>query len=425
MRKRSLLAFLLVIAMLATSGCSLIVKDEEVDRATVIIEAAGKTVTKGAVQDQTQYMLDYNEYEYSMYGLPYDKTDAENIADAQAEAIEALTESAVVTAKIEELGYNTLTAEEEEELAAQVKEDFQLYYDTIEMFYFSATELTGDELKAAVIAEMGNLGYPTSEEVLLESMRMSKQSEKLYNDVIKDVAVTDEDVAAEYQSRVDAAKSTYEASPASYGTDVTNGAEPYFAPEGYRYVKHILVKIPDEELEAIEGLNAELAVKKAEKTEEANEELDKQIADLEAQVTAATEAAFAGLQTKVDEINAKLAEGADFNELITEYNEDPGMTAESAGYPVSADTTNFVLAFKDGAMALANVGDVSEPVRSPYGYHIIQYASDIPAGEIGLENVKTAIYDELLAQRQEAAYTSALDQWVAEADVKVYEDRMR
>ena len=141
MRKRSLLAFLLVIAMLATSGCSLIVKDEAVDRATVIVEAAGQTVTKGAVLDQTQYMLDYTEYEYSMYGLPYDKNDATNIANAQADAIEALTESAVAMAKMEELGYNTLTAEEEEELAAQAKEDFQLYYDFIKMMSFSTSDM--------------------------------------------------------------------------------------------------------------------------------------------------------------------------------------------------------------------------------------------------------------------------------------------
>ena len=101
------------------------------------------------------------------------------------------------------------------------------------------------------------------------------------------------------------------------------------------------------------------------------------------------------------------------------------MTADSEGYPVSAATTNFVTEFKDGAMALANVGDVSEPVRSSYGYHIIQYTSDIPAGEIGLDNVKAEIYDTLLAAEQEAAYNAALDQWVAQANVKVYEDRMK
>ena len=61
MRKRVLLALVLVLALLASTGCNLIVKDEAVDRATVIVEAAGQTVTKGAVLDQTQYMLDYEQ----------------------------------------------------------------------------------------------------------------------------------------------------------------------------------------------------------------------------------------------------------------------------------------------------------------------------------------------------------------------------
>jgi len=427
MRKRSLLAFILVIAMLATSGCSLIVKDEEVDRATVIIDVAGTEITKGIVQDQTQYMLDYNEYNYSMYGLPYDKTDADNIADAQAQAIDTLVESAVITAKIKELGFDILTEEEEAELAAQSVEDFQLYYDTIQMFYFTDTELTGDELKNAIIAEMANLGYPTSEEAVLESLCLSKQQEKLYNSIIKDVAVTDEEVAAEYQARLDTAKSNYEASPASYGSDVTNGASPYYTPAGYRYVKHILLQFAEEDQTALDELKAQLTVKMGEKAnagEEAAEELDKEIADLEAKVAAATETAYANLQAKVDEITAKLAAGETFENLITEYNEDPGMTAASVGYAVSADSTNWVTEFKDGAMALAAVGDISEPVRSDYGIHIIQYASDIPAGEIGLETVKTEIYDALLTARQEEAYTAALEQWVEEADAKIYEDRL-
>ena len=42
MRKRVILAFMLVFALVAASSCSLIIKDEEVDKQTPIIEVAGR-----------------------------------------------------------------------------------------------------------------------------------------------------------------------------------------------------------------------------------------------------------------------------------------------------------------------------------------------------------------------------------------------
>ena len=66
MRKRVILALMLVVALAVTTSCSLIVKDAEVDKQTVIIEVAGKTFTKGEVNQQVSQTLDYQEYLYSM-----------------------------------------------------------------------------------------------------------------------------------------------------------------------------------------------------------------------------------------------------------------------------------------------------------------------------------------------------------------------
>jgi len=71
-------------------------------------------------------------------------------------------------------------------------------------------------------------------------------------------------------------------------------------------------------------------------------------------------------------------------------------------------------------MALANVGDVSEPVRSSYGIHIIQYASDIPEGEVGLENVRAELEAELLMTKQDAKFAEVVQQWVNEAKPKKF-----
>ena len=75
-------------------------------------------------------------------------------------------------------------------------------------------------------------------------------------------------------------------------------------------------------------------------------------------------------------------------------------------------------------MALKNVGDVSEPVESTYGYHIMQYSADIAEGPVALDDVRAELETEVLTEKQDAAYTEALNQWVSEADVKTYTERL-
>ena len=446
MRKRVLLALVLVMALLASTGCNLIIKDEAVDRATPIIEVAGQTYTKGQINDQITSMLDYYAQMYSAYGMPFDVNDEQNIADIRDTVIDAYIHEAVIREKIAAGGYDKLSDEELAAIQAKVDEDYQVYYDSVELFSFMDTELEGEALTKAIEEEMVRQGYPTREQLLDTELLMAAQ-EKLIADTVKDVTVSDEEIATEYQARVDAAKASYEADPNAFSTDVSNGSEIYYTPAGYRYVKHVLISYSDEDQSVITGLQSRLASKETELREvnenlkligddpsadseeaaanrvELNasfETLTAEIADLTAQLDAAKAAADASIQPTVDEVAAKIAEGADFNALIEEYNTDPGMTAESIGYPVSASSTNWVESFQNASMALVSVGDISGAVPSSYGVHFIKYESDAAEGPVALETVKDALSEELLTTKQDAYYATVLEQWLTEAAPKVY-----
>jgi len=397
-----------------STSCSLIIKDEAVDMATPVIEVAGQTFTKGDVKAQTEAYLDYNEQMYYYYyGTTYDRNAESAIAESQEQAIQSLIESAVVDAKLAEYGFDSFTEEELAEIEATAQEDYQLYYDTIKNFYFGGSELTGDELEAAIQEEMAAMGYPDFE-TLLEDTKYTRAQEKLIAEINKDIAVSEEELTTEYNARVESAKASYEAAAYTYGTALTNGETPYYTPEGYRYVKHILLQFAEEDETAISDLETQIAnLAEGEDATELNDKL-----------AAAKEQAYLNLQPTIDEITAKLAEGADFNELITEYNEDPGMTADSVGYAVCDTSVDWVIEFKDASMALANVGDVSEPVRSEYGIHIIKYESDIAAGEIGLENVREALTAELQAAKESENIETSLAQWVEEANAVIHEKEL-
>lgn len=426
MRKRVLLALTLVCALLLSTGCSLIVKNEEVDKQTVIIEAAGKTITKGEVQAETDALLDYYASVYPMYyGVAFDPADPDTIKATREQAVEGLVELAVMEKKIAELGLDQFTAEEEAEIKSTIDEQYESYASFVKSYALSDTELTGDELQTAIDEQMIVMGYGTKEQ-MLEAERMTRAQDRLVDSVTSAVSVSDEEVQAEYDYRLYNAKSTYEEYPYAYGVDLTNGTVGmYYAPAGYRYVKHILIQFNADDQTTIDELNTQLAAKQNELADaQETEALNAEIAALEAELDAAKENAYAAIQPTIEEIQQKLAEGESFDSLIDAYNQDPGMTSASEGYAVSAVSTNWVQEFTDASMKLENIGDISEPVRSSYGIHIIQYASDIPEGEIGLENVREELTQELLTTKQDNAFISALEQWVEEANAKVYLDRL-
>ena len=429
MHKRIWLALVLVFALVLSSSCSLVAKDESVEMATVVLEVNGRSFTKAELQEQIDACLDYYEYiYYYYYGYTFDRTDEAVIADAQNEAIAYLTQMALVDAKIAEYGFDVFTEEELAEIEAAAKEEYDLYYETVLTFFFADTELTGDELKAAVDAELASMGY-SDYEGLLEEMKYTRSQEKLVELLNKDIAVSEEEVTTGYAARVEADKATYTANPGSYGTDILDGVTLYYAPEGYRYVKHILLQYLEEDQALIEELELTISEKQEALAALAEGEdpvaINAEIEQLEADLLAARDAALVKLQPKADEIKAKLAEGVDFETLIAEYNEDEGMAEETEGYAVSADSTDWVTEFKDASMALAAVGDVSEAVPSYSGLHFIRYLSDIPAGEIGLETVREALTAELLAEKQSANISALLTEWEADAKIVIHEKKLK
>ncbi|MBQ3110971.1 MAG: peptidylprolyl isomerase [Clostridia bacterium] len=71
---------------------------------------------------------------------------------------------------------------------------------------------------------------------------------------------------------------------------------------------------------------------------------------------------------EAEAIYNKAISGESFEALITEYNEDPGQNVET-GYTFTDG--EMVPEFYNGTMAL-KVGDISAPVKTTYGYHIIK-----------------------------------------------------
>ena len=83
------------------------------------------------------------------------------------------------------------------------------------------------------------------------------------------------------------------------------------------------------------------------------------------------EAANARAKVSIDSLYQAVKSGADFGELAETHSEDRGSATRKGELPWFA-VGRMVQEFEQAAFALKEKGQVSEPVKSPYGWHIIK-----------------------------------------------------
>jgi peptidyl-prolyl cis-trans isomerase SurA len=101
---------------------------------------------------------------------------------------------------------------------------------------------------------------------------------------------------------------------------------------------------------------------------------------------------------KTAEKIAKLARepGADFDELAAQYSDDE-KTAKNGGYLGEFESGDLPEVVENTVLKL-DVGEVSEPVRTSTGYHVIKLLSRTSSKVKSFEEAKDAIYNELIEE---------------------------
>jgi len=126
-------------------------------------------------------------------------------------------------------------------------------------------------------------------------------------------------------------------------------------------------------------------------------------------------------EEKALEIKKQLDEGADFAELAKSESSCPSASrGGDLGY-FTRDT--MVPEFANAAFAL-KVGEISEPVKTQFGWHIIKVTDKKAAGTKSFDEVKGEIEQKLLSERQQKAYDDLLVELRKNADIKINEDAL-
>jgi foldase protein PrsA len=113
-------------------------------------------------------------------------------------------------------------------------------------------------------------------------------------------------------------------------------------------------------------------------------------------------------EATANEVKEKLIAGEDFAELAKEYSTDTS-NSENGGELGFFGKGEMVEAFETAAFSM-NIGDISEPVKTDYGYHIIKVTDKKEAKEAVFDDHKEEIKETLFEQAIQTEYSA----WISD-----------
>ncbi|MBQ4088440.1 MAG: peptidylprolyl isomerase [Clostridia bacterium] len=436
---------LLAVLALALTGCSMVEVDPVMQAAEnmealeelnskVIVSYDGGEITRGQLLGDYVYQYSYLSYMYSMYyGTSISESEATDIARSVAEGY---VNTYAVLKQAEKMGI-TLTEEEIAECEELANTAYQEEYDS---FYATAEGDTEEVKKLNTEYEMASVG--SSYEYYYNQQAWDKLLTKVEDAIrVDSPEITEDEILTRLAEQAMEDEKAYAQDFAAFEESMMDeNVVVTWRPSGYRTVKHILVKPETEVLDAyiasrnaISTANSAIATLNNERLDAKNgkegaralEEIEADIEvkqaeldQLQANQKAEEANCIANVQAKLTEIYAKLDAGEDFEAVMAEYGEDPGMQIEptmSAGYYVCAESPTWDFSFRNAAMDLEKVGDYSaEPVVSASGVHIIYYASDVEGGAVALDEIREEYTEIAQTAADNEFFNGKLTGWVAE-----------
>jgi len=113
----------------------------------------------------------------------------------------------------------------------------------------------------------------------------------------------------------------------------------------------------------------------------------------------ADEATVEAARQKLLELKQRIDAGEDFAALAREYSQDPGSAADG-GSLGEVEKGMMVKPFEDALFAL-QPGQISDPVRTQFGWHLIRLDGITPGGSRSFDEVRDRIADELKTEKAE------------------------
>jgi parvulin-like peptidyl-prolyl isomerase len=320
MRRLIPLALLLALSAFVIAACG--DSDSEVEKPTVPAGAVAVVGDETITKEQFDTLLASATKQGEASGQPVPEAGSEEETALRQQVLQSLVQNAEIRQEAEAKG---ITIDD-----AQVQSDLDA---------FKAQCCEGkDKQYQQYLKDQG-----LTEALLIEQFELRQQAQALYDEVTKDVTVTEEQAKAQYEKDKDSKFTTARS----------------------RKVAHILIDVKPQ----------------GEATDADCDKAEEVLAEVE-------------------------ADPGNWKALVKQYSADPGSVDTGGEYDIT-DDENWDADFRAGAFGLADKGDLTDPpVKSQFGCHIIKALGPIVAAKTQpFEEVKQQITDELTQTTKNEAAT--------------------
>ena len=422
-----------ILALCVALGCAALAEADD----PVVVQVGDFAYTQSQLQGSLDSVLELSEM------LRGDApTDAEKAARLET-TIDSFVGLGVIENKLTEAGRNDFSEAELEDLnkAARGKyeEFWQLLYQQMQQGGEAVTEKDVTE----TLEGMGYTFEAIYDEYVLQT-RQNRAIELYCGDIVLSQAQVDQYYEEQF---VGPDRADYRDDLEKYEAEIlANDNESFYTPEGYRYIRQIVLAYPDEAQSAVKREQVQMnraaqsltmalqsltvAATKADSwtddLAEAKTDYDRaaaQMADAQkAYMDALRSATEPLVKDTVDEIMVEFNAGIDFKSLVNKYSTDrTDKNLNGDGYPFHPDSPNWPEGFSEAAKALEKPGDISEPVYTDQGVHILYYVGDVPAGDHVLtDDERQLLNAAALRYYQMEKLNGLIEGWEADYDIETH-----
>lgn len=351
----------------------------------------------GGIVTVGEALEEYNEraYYYEMFGF-----EEADYADAtKQDVLESLAEDKILRLKAQELGLYDIGEADHAAIEAQMQAEFDDEVEYYMAFRYDESK-TEDQIREETIAYLAENGITL--EGMVSDAEQDFWREKLYDYVTSNAVVSDDELYAFYEERVAADEASYQADFAQYEMDMTFGRTIAWHPEGIRRVEVVHIPFDEDQQNSYNDIQALLAEGDSEKLND-------------------VDALYQQLLPTAQNMLLRAQQGEDFAALNAETGDS---YYPDSGVYVSAQSTMYTDDFRDAAMALANIGDISELIYTDTGIAIVRYVGDVTPGAVPYEEIKDQLAEAYTEEIKLSVYNTQVFMWVQEAEVRYYPERL-